>query len=182
MIRNDRKGFTLIELLVVVSIIGVLATIIISSLGQARTKARSVHVATQLKAVEKGLFLAVIEENRVGFWTESELGFGNPNISSLLNISSGPGSAISNYLTENQLQTISTDSLRYDNDNNNVASNCSGSGGVNIFTTFGSLTQQELENIDIILDGEVDLSCGRFRRLSDTTVLYTISGEGGLFN
>jgi len=57
MIKKSSKGFTLIELLVVVSIIGVLATIIVSTLNDARARARRVQVVVQIDQLRKSLEL-----------------------------------------------------------------------------------------------------------------------------
>lgn len=52
-----QKGFTLIELLVVIAIIGVLASIVLTSLNSARAKSRDVRRITDLKQIEKALWL-----------------------------------------------------------------------------------------------------------------------------
>ncbi len=59
-----RKGFTLIELLVVVSIIGVLASIIISSINEARLKAKQANFTQTLTSLQTALELYYLDNGR----------------------------------------------------------------------------------------------------------------------
>jgi type II secretion system protein G len=55
--KNKKRGFTLIELLVVISIIGMLSSIVLSSLNDARAKARDARRMSDIKQIQNALEL-----------------------------------------------------------------------------------------------------------------------------
>jgi len=58
-----KKGFTLIELLVVIAIIGLLSTLAVVALGQARLKARDSKRLSDLKQIQTALELYYTDQN-----------------------------------------------------------------------------------------------------------------------
>jgi len=58
---KNKKGFTLIELLVVVAIIGILATIVLSSLSSARERARDATRLSDIRTIQTALELYNLE-------------------------------------------------------------------------------------------------------------------------
>lgn len=55
--KNNKKGFTLIELLVVIAIIGLLSTLAVVSLNNARTKSRDARRQSDLKQISTAMEL-----------------------------------------------------------------------------------------------------------------------------
>ena len=70
-----KKGFTLIELLVVIAIIGVLSSIVISSMNQARAKGRYTKTILDMKEMEKA---AIMDFDSYNSWAPDVGPAGNP--------------------------------------------------------------------------------------------------------
>lgn len=66
------RGFTLIELLVVIAIIGVLSSVVLASLNQARIKARDTSRISQLAEIRKALELYYLD---YGYYPASNCGW-----------------------------------------------------------------------------------------------------------
>jgi type II secretion system protein G len=61
--KNNKKGFTLIELLVVIAIIGLLATLSVVALNNARMKSRDAKRVSDIKQVQTALELYFVDQN-----------------------------------------------------------------------------------------------------------------------
>lgn len=63
---NFKKGFTLIELLVVIAIIGILASVVLASLNNARTKGKDASIFSSLSATRAQAELYYATNNNYG--------------------------------------------------------------------------------------------------------------------
>ena len=61
--KNNKKGFTLIELLVVIAIIGLLSTLAVVALNNARQKSRDARRVSDIKQIQTALELSYNDNN-----------------------------------------------------------------------------------------------------------------------
>src|SRR3989338_4251171 len=73
---RKQKGFTLIELLVVIAIIGLLATLAVVALGNARLKSRDAKRVSDIKQIQTALELRYVEEDSYPTGSDIQLGTG----------------------------------------------------------------------------------------------------------
>ena len=73
----NKKGFTLIELLVVIAIIGLLSTLAVVALGNARQKARDARRLSDLKQLQTALELYYTDQTAYPAGSGVTLGAGN---------------------------------------------------------------------------------------------------------
>lgn len=62
--KDHKNGFTLIELLVVISIIGLLASVILSALGQAKTKSQRARAQVEMKQIVNAITVVTDENDK----------------------------------------------------------------------------------------------------------------------
>lgn len=161
-----KNGFTLIELLVVIAIIGIISTIVYTSIGTDPIyKAKFARISSELVSLDKAFYLAYMDEERNDWWTESELGLGsNPKLSDILAIESGPASGISDYFGTAPSNILEGSEYRYDYDDNEYVGDCEGHGntqhkGVNL--VIHGVGLEDRQKIDMMVDGEDTPKCGK---------------------
>ena len=76
---KNKKGFTLIELLVVIAIIGLLATLSVVALNNARLKSRDAKRVSDIKQIQTALELYFVDQNAYPTTPATELGVTTTN-------------------------------------------------------------------------------------------------------
>ena len=174
--KRIKRGFTVLELLVVIAIIGLLSSMVMVAMNDARQKARATTIVNDLKAIDTAFRIKYVQQDH--YPDESEYGLGtNPNIEALIT----NGHLNEYFSVAPQAPVGNTGNYKYDSDFDNYDSiDCSVNGdegrGVNILLWGISTTthEYELDYLDKVFDNRDGLSCGRIRFHSNA-LLYLLS-------
>ncbi len=148
-----------------------LAAIVIVAYNGITQSARATATGDALKKVASALQFFVIQDGRTSWPAESEYGGGNPALSTL--ISNEPTLAGLLPSVPN-VDGISANNWRYDNDNNTYNGCSAGVNGVNL--VIYNLTTEEIQAIDDAVD-DGDLACGKIRISGTTTLGYIVAND-----
>lgn len=156
------RGFTLIELLVVIAIIGLLSSVVLASLNEARINAQAVRTVRELNEMQKALAYLGDHENITRWWNETAFGFGtNPTMAELASQSTRLGM----FLPKAPVPVYGTEYI-FDSDNDTYTSCNAGTinNGVGISAQNAVLSIQGnfLIKVDEIIDNGDGANCGRF--------------------
>lgn len=128
--KINKKGFTLIELLVVIAIIGLLSTLAVVSLNNARQKARDAKRISDVKQVQTALELFYNDQN--GYPTQDGVNLGETGYECLDSVtgfdasadcSSGGGTIYMAQVPENPTPTDSGGAYLYNSETQVLSTN-----------------------------------------------------------
>jgi prepilin-type N-terminal cleavage/methylation domain-containing protein len=161
-----KKAFTLIELLVVIAIISLLASIVLSSLGTARMKARDTQRLQALKEIQKAIELKATDNG--GLYPSTDGGWDCLAAGECIGSGQEAMNLLAPYLTDEKLGQLYT----YDQFGN-IAYAAGGGGNSKTFWYQSSANQKDykliistfenLDNIPVSLREPTTFeTCGRF--------------------
>lgn len=168
--RKSNAGFTLLELLVVIGIIGILITIILVSLNQARITSQASGILQNFQQLERAMFLFADLEDIHDWWEDDSFGLGpDPTIQNLID-----NTELSIFLNRAPSPFIG-DVYRYSTASGSY--NCNSANptlGVNL--TLSNVPQTYFDIIDKIMDNGDGDDCGKIS-YDNTTIYYKLGAS-----
>lgn len=172
-INEKQKAFTLIELLIVVAIVGILSTVVFTSVQNARIKAKAAKFISDAKQIEKAFAMWAIDEGRTTWWHEDTWGAptDEPEIDWLI-----ANTPFGSYLSGSA--SIETNHYVYDNDGDTFDTDGDGCAdampwqGVFLNVWDASLLEV-IHRVDEVVDRGDGPTCGK--------IVWDQNGQGGYF-
>lgn len=174
--KTHKAGFTLIELLVVIAIIGILASVVLSSISSARENAQYTRVAGDLRATELAFQML---RNQHGCWPLEGNRSGcvsySGNSMTIVAMINADTFGIRQYLGTSPSWPFSTAGWFYDNDGDSRAECVGGIGGINVIKS--AVTYEQFRSMNNIFDRSEDPATTNGRNCGRIT--WTGSGTSG---